>query len=62
MSVVLLCAAELECDVLPIVLHLAKSDVSDDFRAEAAAVSIYSAHLLCEVMYSIVVVVRNLMR
>jgi len=38
----LLCgiAAELETDVVPIVLQLAKSEMSDDFRSEAAGVSI----------------------
>lgn len=43
-SVGLLCsiAAELESEVVPIVLQLAKSEMSDDFRSEAAGVSIYS--------------------
>ena len=31
--------AELEIDVVPIVLQLAKSEMSDDFRSEAAGVS-----------------------
>ena len=35
-------AAELESDVVPIVLQLAKSEMSDDFRSEAAGVSTYS--------------------
>jgi len=33
--------AELETEVVPIVLQLAKSEFSDDFRSEAAGVSIY---------------------
>jgi len=33
--------AELESDIVPIVLQLAKSDTSDEFRSEAAGVSIF---------------------
>ena len=34
-------AAELETEMVPIVLQLAKSEMSDDFRSEAAGVSTY---------------------
>jgi len=33
--------AELEADVIPIVLQLSKSEMSDDFRSEAAGVSMH---------------------
>jgi len=33
-------AAELETEIVPIVLQLAKSEMSDEFRSEAAGVSV----------------------
>lgn len=50
----LLCyvAAELEAEVVPIVLQLAKSEMSDDFRSEAAGVSIICSYLIFHLMFS----------
>jgi len=52
LSMLCYAAAELETDVVPIVLQLAKSEMSDDFRSEAAGVSIYLIDMLTRVLFS----------